>query len=74
MKLVINAYGMVITYNMRTGEFEGNTPQAQYYNYLLQTIQPWQGDKFAAVVQAATQSGFTIVEYVPYPAPKFPVY
>ena len=74
MKLTINAYGNIISYNNLTGKFEGTTPQAQYYYNLLESIEPWQGDAFAAIVKAAKQSGFTIIEYVPFPKPEFQVY
>lgn len=74
MKLVIEGIGETYIYNPKTNKFIGDSFIAEYFNDILSNATPWGGDAFLIIIAKALQQGFTIVEYVPYPEPKFPVY
>ena len=65
MKLVIQQSDKTYTYNEALGKFPGNSNEVMYFNDILQNTKTWQGDGGERLVDIATESGYTIVEYVP---------
>jgi len=74
MKLVIRVNDDVYTYDNDNKKFPGHSVYEQYFNWVIDTTETWQGDGLQRLVNIANTQGFTIVEYVPAIQPEGAVY